>query len=414
MESVRVVSKSSSLTFGDLFCGAGGLSLGFVQAGFRSVFAVDSDFTSCMTFKLNHPCLIDDDVICQDARFIQLKDIRSSVGRKKLDVLVGGPPCQGFSLVGNKSKGDQYRRSNLLDFVAHREERNYLYQIMVGVACALKPRMVLMENVPGMTASRKGNPSFMDEAARLLREAGYVTTVWKLEASAYGIPQRRRRAFLVASIDGRLPPPPEAEYQDQGSGPIDPDALDPNGVESAIYDLPALRSNEGHQVVARPDPHEDEDPRRRYFLDNPMFQIRKGTGLLYNHRARYNNDGDLELYALLKPGENGSDALARYGRKDLMRYRTDIFDDKYARIRPDQPCRTIVSHLARDGNSFIHPEQVRSLTVRETARLQSFPDDYIFCGSPSDQWSQVGNSVPPVLARSIARVFMDHLSGSSR
>jgi DNA (cytosine-5)-methyltransferase 1 len=127
---------------------------------------------------------------------------------------------------------------------------------------------------------------------------------------------------------------------------------------------------------------------------------------VYNHAVRYHNPRDLELYSLLRPGEDSVHAIERHGRADLMRYRQDVFDDKYARLRPDRPSKTIVSHLAKDGNSYIHPEQVRSISIREAARLQSFRDDFAFCGSPSNQWVQVGNAVPPVLAEFIARSFL--------
>jgi DNA (cytosine-5)-methyltransferase 1 len=128
--------------------------------------------------------------------------------------------------------------------------------------------------------------------------------------------------------------------------------------------------------------------------------------VLYGHAARYHNQRDLELYALLQPGEDSVHAIERHGRGDLMRYRGDVFDDKYARLRPDRPSKTIVSHLAKDGNSYIHPTQVRSITIREAARLQSFHDGYVFCGAPSDQWIQVGNAVPPLMAEAIARTFL--------
>ncbi len=105
--------------------------------------------------------------------------------------------------------------------------------------------------------------------------------------------------------------------------------------------------------------------------------------------------------------------IEKHDRRDLMRYRTDVFDDKYARLRPDRPGKTIVSHLAKDGNSYIHPWQVRSLTVREAARVQSFPDDFVFCGTPSDQWVQLGNAVPPALAAAIARSFRTFLGRNS-
>jgi DNA (cytosine-5)-methyltransferase 1 len=120
------------------------------------------------------------------------------------------------------------------------------------------------------------------------------------------------------------------------------------------------------------------------------------------------------LYSLLRPGEDSIHILERHGRADLMRYRRDVFDDKYARLRGDRPSKTIVAHLAKDGNGYVHPTQVRSISIREAARLQSFRDDYAFCGSPSDQWTQVGNAVPPVLAERIAGSFLQVLKRRER
>ena len=127
---------------------------------------------------------------------------------------------------------------------------------------------------------------------------------------------------------------------------------------------------------------------------------------------RYHNPRDLELYALLRPGEDSVHILEQHGRDDLMTYRKDVFDDKYARLRGDRPSKTLVAHLAKDGNGWVHPTQVRSITLREGARLQSFPDGYIFCGSPSDQWIQVGNAVPPIVGEAIARSFLRALDRS--
>jgi DNA (cytosine-5)-methyltransferase 1 len=139
------------------------------------------------------------------------------------------------------------------------------------------------------------------------------------------------------------------------------------------------------------------------------FSLLTSPLLIYNHRSRYNNKADFELFATLRPGEDSVHAIERHGRADLMRCRRDVFDDKYARLRADRPSNTIVSHLARDGNGYIHPSQVRSITVREAARLQSFEGDYIFCGSPSDQWVQVGNAVPPLVGEAIGRSILDAL-----
>ncbi len=409
-QQVAVARSERDLTFVDFFCGGGGLSTGLAAEGMRPVMAVDSDELACRTYRLNHPEIEPDSVVCGDVRRLSIKDIRARLDGRDLDVLAGGPPCQGFSLVGERTKRRETRSMDaLLPFNVRQDPRNFLYQYMIGAALELRPRIVLMENVPGMTNRRKGGRSFMEQAAALLESGGYSTTMWMLEASAFGVPERRRRAFLIGSRDGRLPLPPEADYQQHESGMIDPDALDPNTLESAIFDLPPLGADEGLEVSHRDKSVSDDDMRLRFYLTNPAFRIRTGTNLVFNHRSRYNNERDLELFGLLKPGENGLDAVERYGRRDLMRYRTDVFDDKYYRLRPDQPCRTIVSHLSRDGNSFIHPYQVRSITVREAARVQSFPDHFIFCGSPSDQWIQVGNAVPPVLGRALARTIINHL-----
>ncbi len=157
-------------------------------------------------------------------------------------------------------------------------------------------------------------------------------------------------------------------------------------------------------------PESAGDPRFRRYLTK--FGILRTSRLLYQHTVRYNNPRDLELYAMLRPGEDSIHALERHGRGDLMRYRRDVFDDKYARLRDDRPCKTIVAHLAKDGNGYIHPTQVRSLSFREAARVQSFHDSYVFCGSPSEQWIQLGNAVPPVLAEAIARSFRSTLERS--
>src|SRR4029450_4316312 len=139
-----------------------------------------------------------------------------------------------------------------------------------------------------------------------------------------------------------------------------------------------------------------------YRLYLPKCRMLRPSGILYNPPVRYHNPRDLELYSLLRPGEDSIHFLERHRRADLMRYRRDVFDDKYARLRGDRPSKTIVAHLAKDGNGYVHPKQVRSISIREAARLQSFRDDYAFCGSPSDQWTQLGNAVPPLLAEKIA------------
>lgn len=401
---VTRVEASDAPVFVDLFTGAGGLSEGFVRAGFRPAAVLDSDPVALRTHVLNHPSLRKDHAIAGDVRDLRGSDLRKLIGRRRLDVLIGAPPCQGFSTAGFRSKMTRngYR-------LAH-DERNYLFECLVDIALALRPRLFLMENVPGMkTARKKDDLSFLDAAARMLeRGGGYRTAIWQLNATGFGVPQDRTRCFLVAAVDAPVPPMPVPEYQDVRRPNFDVDALPPVALDEALLGIPALKAGEG-TAVERWDRRADAELERKSRRYLSKQRLVGSSPLIFNHHARYNNERDLELYALLRPGEDSVHAIERHGRGDLMRYRRDVFDDKYARLRGDRPCKTIVSHLAKDGNGYIHPREVRSLTVREAARVQSFQDDYVFCGSPTDQWIQVGNAVPPVMSEVIARTFLRSL-----
>jgi DNA (cytosine-5)-methyltransferase 1 len=395
---VRRVARSQAPTAVDLFAGAGGLSEGFKRAGFRVLLALDQDPIARRTYWLNHPEIPDERLLGCDVRELDLKTLRKLIGGKRPDVLIGAPPCQGFSHAGFRSKGTRtgYRVAG--------DQRNFLFEYMVAAALELKPSLFLMENVPGMQSARQENLSFLEIAARQLQQKGrYQTAILKLNASAFGVPQDRIRYFLVASRLRSLPEPPQQEYQDIHRTDFDIDALPPITLDEAIFDLPTREAGTGQGVERWDRSAQASDPRYRRYV--AKFGLLRDSRLLFNHTVRYHNPRDLELYALLRPGEDSIHALERYGRHDLMRYRRDVFDDKYARLRGDRPSKTIVSHLAKDGNGYIHPRQVRSISIREACRVQSFHDGYAFCGSPSDQWIQVGNAVPPVLAETIARSF---------
>jgi len=207
-----------------------------------------------------------------------------------------------------------------------------------------------------------------------------------------------------------MPSRPQQEYQDLRRPDLDLDALPSVGLGEAMFDLPPLAAGEGVAVEMWPAKAPAEDARLRRYL--AKFGILRPSRLLFQHTVRYHNPRDLELYAMLRPGEDSVHFLEQHGRDDLMRYRKDVFDDKYARLRADRPCKTIVAHLAKDGNGYVHPTQVRSISFREGARAQSFHDGYVFCGSPSDQWVQLGNAVPPVMAEALARSFRRTLERS--
>jgi DNA (cytosine-5)-methyltransferase 1 len=399
------LEQSDAPTVIDLFSGAGGLSEGFVRAGFRLVSALDRDPVALKTLWLNHTGLRRQNVRAGDVQDARPEDFRRMLGRRRLDVLIGAPPCQGFSRAGFRSKAAK------TGYRLEKDARNYLFEYLVDLALALRPRLFLMENVPGMGTARKEDLSFLESAGRMLERQGkFKTSIWKLNASAYGVPQDRMRCFLVASLEDRLPIAPPEEYQDIRRQNFDIDALPPVTLEEALVGMPPRNAGTGQAVEPwqRPPGAADERRRRRYLN---KFKLLDESPLIYNHFARYNNERDLELYALLRPGEDSVHAVERHGRADLMRYRTDVFDDKYARLRGDRPCKTIVAHLAKDGNGYIHPSEVRSLTIREAARVQSFHDGYVFCGSPSDQWVQIGNAVPPVMSEAIAKSFRRVLGG---
>jgi DNA (cytosine-5)-methyltransferase 1 len=395
---VKRAARSKAPTVVDLFAGSGGLSEGFIRAGARVILALDQDPVARRTYWLNHPSLPDNRLLGMNVRDLKAGQLRKLAGRN-VDILVGAPPCQGFSHAGFRSKRTR------TDYRLTADERNFLFEHMVSAALELRPRLFLMENVPGMHSARKENLSFLEIAARMLEEKGrYRTAIWRLNASAFGVPQDRIRYFLVASRLGMLPTTPHEEYQDIHQREFDVDALPPVTLEEAIFDLPPRSAGGGVAVEPRTSTEPTSDSRSRRYLSK--FALLRPSRLIFNHTVRYNNGRDLELYALLRPGEDSIHALERYGRDDLMRYRRDVFDDKYARLRADRPSKTIVSHLAKDGNGYIHPSQVRSISIREAARLQSFHDEYRFCGTPSDQWIQIGNAVPPILAETIAKSFL--------
>ena len=244
------------------------------------------------------------------------------------------------------------------------DDRNYLFEYMVGAALELKPRLFLMENVPGMKSPQRGRESFLERAeAILVSKGGYQTAIWKLNAAAFGVPQERLRYFLVAARGRSLPAFPEVDYQASQQDEVPLDALPPVSLDEAIFDLPERHADSGAAVARWTSDRATTDKRSRRYLSK--FRILDKAALLYNHTVRYHNPLDLQLYGLLRQGEDGALFLERLQRTDLMRYRSDVFDDKYARLTGRNPCKTIVAHLAKDGNGYVHPTQPRSITVRE-------------------------------------------------
>lgn len=383
-------ADASQPTVVDLFCGAGGTSLGLEQAGYRIVAAVDNDGWACQTFRLNHPSVPESCVVCSDIRHLPTDCLDPLVPGRGVDLLVGGPPCQGFSMIGKRVRG----RNGAQRFID--DPRNELYREFVRFVRHLRPRVVVMENVPGLFSLRQGH--YRRQIVEDL-DHGYETDAVLVDAHRFGVPQHRQRVLFVGvsrdsfgddavAIRDRLLATLRAHND---PGPT---------LRQAISDLPPLAQDDGAEVMPRP-------PRRGRLSSYAALMGATGSAAVLNHVSRPLNVRDQLLYARLAPGETGHDAVVKHGARHLMVYRDDVFHDKYRRLVYDRPSPTVVAHLAKDGHMFIHPDpgQTRTITVREAARIQSFPDDFIFYGPRTHQFQHVGNAVPPLLAKYVGEAI---------
>ena len=220
---------------------------GFTRAGFRILLAIDQDPESMKTYRLNHPQVPDDRMVVGDIRDIKAGSLRKLVGRKAHRCTRRRPSLPGLLVRWIPVEEDPHRLST------GRGRRNFLFEYMVKAAAELKPKLFLMENVPGMQSARKENLSFLESAAKELERLGkFKTAIWKLNASAFGVPQDRLRYFLVASSTGSLPARPFEEYQGRSRSDLDQVALPPVQFDEATFDLPALGAGKGLAIDARP------------------------------------------------------------------------------------------------------------------------------------------------------------------
>ncbi len=262
------------------------------------------------------------------------------------------------------------------------DERVNLWRSFATVIDALAPRAVLLENVPDMATWDDG--AILLDILQSLRERGFAAEARVLQAGRYGVPQHRQRLFIAARRSGSFSWPKADET------PVD--------LKAAIGDLPVVRAGQ-------------RDSTLRYEGPQSQFQIGARAGvppaeahLIHDHVTRAVRADDAEAYELLEPGQTYRDLPAR-----LKRYREDIFDDKYKRLAWDKVSRSITAHIARDGYWYIHPDQPRTLSIREAARIQTFPDVFRFCGYPSIQFRQIGNAVPPALGEAVAKRVVEAL-----
>ena len=390
--------RSHSLTTIDLFCGAGGITEGFRQAGYQCLYANDCMPEAIQTFSLNHPEAI------PDSRPIEAVDprrIRDRLGLRQgdLDVLVGGPPCQGFSI---NAPGR---------FLT--DPRNSLFKHYARFLRAFQPKAFLFENVPGLLSF--GDGTVFHKILKIFDSLRYSVTTKILFAAHYGVPQERWRLILIGSKYGQVTPPEPTHYATgranfRGGGTMtfqlaEPDAkglLPAITLSEAIGDLPQLQMGEGSEMIAYTcGPH------------SPYAKaLRNPHGITYNHYAARLSRQNIERMKYIKPGGSWRDIPHELLPKGMQRARKSDHTRRYGRLRPDRLAGTVMTKCDPHWGAVFLPDQDRALTVREAARLQSFPDCYRFLSSRVSQYEQVGNAVPVLMARAIAQRLREHLEAN--
>lgn len=365
----------------DLFSGAGGLSLGLEQSGFSVVAAADSDPVAMETHSANIPGLTWVGDLSNPGRFMEMLD-RWEID--SVDLLAGGPPCQPFSRAGTAKIGNLVRSGSRPAYDARAD----LWQSFFAILDRLAPRAMLFENVPDFARAQGGAllVSLVDE----LRNRGYRVHVQELKAWHYGVPQHRSRLFIVGIA---------ADMEFNWPEPVDERPT----VWQAIGDLPAVPPNTREESQR----YEGQPTSK---LAKTLRDGLRGTEakLIRDHVTRAVRPDDAAIYRYMRPGDTYLDVP-----EHLRRYRADIFDDKYFRLSHEDVSRTITAHIAKDAYWYIHPEQDRTLSIREAARIQTFPDRFRFAGYPTNRFRQIGNAVPPLLASAIATEILRSLNASS-
>ena len=456
----------NSYKYIDLFSGAGGLSIGFGNADFELTLANDISENEIETFrenlKITHPETDPANIISGDIRdlytyldipgpesyqlnllSVQTKNEITKKNKssdlkndkfisnlidsiKDIDVIVGGPPCQGFSVIARSKKGSKSLRS--FGFVD--DPRNQLFKYFLNFVAKFNPKLVLIENVKGITSA--SNYSHLIEDSLAHTGKGYKVSSEILNAKNFGIAQSRERIFFIGlrnDLVSKYNIGPAEIFEN-----INKHKSSSVTVREAIEDLPQIHANH------KPNNYKQEaeitfDNKMSFGMNisddsysnllnghrNYRDKINKYKNkiiepeFLYNHKSRFNNERDLFIYKNLAPGKYLNDPLnkialskVKYGvtEDDEGNKKLNNFQDKYFKLDYESVSKTIIAHLEVDGNSYVHPgKNPRSITPREAARIQSFPDWYFFTGTTRKQFKQIGNAVPPILAGIIAKEF---------
>ena len=385
-------------TFADFFAGAGGLSCGFTQAGFRVCFANDFEDVCVRTYRYNHPEVPVDKVVKDDIRKI-VDNVQNYID-EDVDVVVGGPPCQGFS------SANQQR---IID-----DPRNELYKYYIECVKKILPKFVVMENVRGML---KVADQVVEDYESIKEKKNGVTYSYAvsyklLNSLDFSVAQSRERLIYIAirnDVAEKKDITPKAIFEEICKANEDnPHYLLRDALEYIKpLDAPRIKNmNEKDDELTgkKIDVNSYSGNESEYLK---LINEGRSIPVLFNHKARYVNDINYEIYRLLNQGDDASDPKI----SGIMPYsnRLHCFKDKYFKLVADKPSRTITAHLRMDCHSHIHPYQIRAITPREAARCQSFPDDYLFLGPYLKTYMQIGNAVPCLMAKGIAKVLKKYL-----
>ena len=379
----------------DLFCGAGGITEGFRQAGYHCRYANDSMPEAIETFLFNHP---DSWAQAEDVQEVDPVEVRNRLGFAKgeLDVLVGGPPCQGFSINAPERFLSDSRNQLFKDYIRFLEE--------------FEPKAFLFENVPGLLSL--GDGKVFRQILREFEAHGYFVTPKILFAAHYGVPQERWRLILLGSRISVIEPPipthyatGRANFRSGGTmtfqlSPMDKERLlPPVTVGEAIGDLPRLAIGEGAETVGYTAPAHSAYARA----------MRNPKGVTFNHFGAKLAKQNIDRMKYVKPGGSWRDIPDNLLPKGMQRARKSDHTKRYGRLRNDGLAGTVMTKCDPHWGTVFLPDQERSLTVREAARFQSFPDAYRFLGPRVSQYQQVGNAVPVLMAKAIALQIRAHL-----
>ncbi len=441
----------------DLFAGPGGLSLGLKEAGFDIIAAVERDADAGATYRHNIGSHTEiEDVTEFGPKQLRKKLEESGVLRpgQALSLIAGGPPCPGFSLIGRSKIMDLIKKGEFGDSTDARhafidDPRNHLFLEFVRYVKEFRPDYFVMENVSGMTSYQIEDDPIVEVIKK--KFTGYIVTEKILNAADYGVPQDRKRIIFMGHKKGVKPCDfPSATHNSKQLIALD-----------AIQDLVNVQPTKDGIVRVRDSGARNRGREFRKRMRNWKCTRPDGAivsskvGIKTSHWTRSVNDRDLVLFPFIKSGAPslsrgdfsfpaseprqiygdiypekwGSDLVPAFKRAGLSAWKRDGrhyvknvegkrwlmydqkgFKDKMRRIRWNKPAPTIVAHLAKDGYMFIHPFSDRTITVREAARFQSFPDSFEFLGSMASQFRQVGNAVPPILAESIGRAIIENCS----